>query len=421
MNVKEYKEIAEKIYSHVTSAGLSVYVIPKPGFSKTFALIGVNYGSIDSTFEDSQGRLIKSPDGVAHFLEHKLFDNPDGTNALSLFARMGASPNAFTSHSMTAYHFEAASDFEKNLEILLNYVTSPYFTDESVSKEQGIIGQEISMLSDQPDWVGYINLLSALYSEHPVRRSICGSASSIAKISPQVLYSCHRTFYCPKNMVLCVAGNVDEQVVFDMAERLVPAGVEPPKKRFYGEEGDNPFRSRVSAIMTVLTPKFLLGFKDDVKNDKSRLKTRVAAAFAGELIGGESSRLYSALYRNGDINNTFEYEYFDFPGGGTLMFGGESRDPHGVCAQISIWISDLVKSGIDPVTFERVKKILIGDNLKILDYPSGLCRMQARAHFVNCSALDAAQAFADMTIEEVYAYIRDRVRHDKAAISIISA
>ena len=202
-----YPNFNQKMISHTCSNGLKICVFPKPGFRRSYAMLAVNYGSIDISFQTGEG-IYTSPLGVAHFLEHKDFEQPDGGNALSVFAKTGASPNAFTSKTMTAYHFSGTEKFMHNLEILLDFVTTPYFTDENVAKEQGIIGQEISMVNDRPVWRVYENLMSALYSVHPAKDSIIGTVDSIGRITRDVLFKCYNTFYVPSNMTLCVAGDV---------------------------------------------------------------------------------------------------------------------------------------------------------------------------------------------------------------------
>ncbi|MBS5672460.1 MAG: insulinase family protein, partial [Firmicutes bacterium] len=203
-------QLDERAVTATLSNGLPVCVVPKPGFAKKCAYFVTNYGSIDTKFT-WMGREYDTPAGVAHYLEHKMFDTPDGGNALQTLSSTGASPNAFTSTAITGYHFECADQFWDNLRTLLEFVSVPYFTKESVDKEQGIIGQEIRMIEDQPGWQAYHLLLEALYQYHPVRNSVAGSVESIAEITAETLYQCHEAFYTPSNMVLCVAGNVEPQ------------------------------------------------------------------------------------------------------------------------------------------------------------------------------------------------------------------
>ena len=176
--IKNYSALGERMEMRTLDNGLRVCYLPKEGFSKTFAILATDFGSVDASFT-FEGKRYDTPAGVAHFLEHKMFEDKDG-NALQKFARTGASPNAFTSHTMTAYHFSCTDRFAENLEILLKFVFTPYFTEENVAKERGIIGQEIGMMDDTPGWQAMVGLYEGLYREHPVRVSIAGSVESIA-------------------------------------------------------------------------------------------------------------------------------------------------------------------------------------------------------------------------------------------------
>ncbi|MBQ8975055.1 MAG: insulinase family protein, partial [Oscillospiraceae bacterium] len=203
MRLKSYENIGEQVYTDRLPNGLTVNVISKPGFSKAYAFFATHYGGADRRFKLG-GKWIDTPEGVAHYLEHKMFDTKDG-NALSMLSSNGASPNAFTSSDITAYHFQCTEKFYDNLRLLLSFVSIPYFTQESVDKERGIIGQEIHMTQDDPNSELYYNLMKCLYRENPIRYSVAGTVESIAEITPQVLYDCHKVFYNPSNMVLCVA------------------------------------------------------------------------------------------------------------------------------------------------------------------------------------------------------------------------
>ncbi|MBL4846701.1 MAG: insulinase family protein, partial [Planctomycetes bacterium] len=210
--------VDEEFHEGVTEDGLRVKVIPRPGYQKKFAIFVTDYGSIDTAFQaPGADQFCETPPGVAHFLEHKLFQTKEG-DAFSEFARYGASANAFTSYTQTAYHFGTSSDFYPCLDLLLDFVAVPYFTPEAIDKERKVIAQEIRMYEDSPDAVAHLDLLQALYHSHPVREDITGSLDSICEIDGDVLELCHRTFYNPENMVLVVSGDLDPSEVYARTE-----------------------------------------------------------------------------------------------------------------------------------------------------------------------------------------------------------
>ena len=213
-----YERIGEAVCRERLTNGLEVCVVPKPGYAKKYAFFSTRYGGMDTRF-CLDGQWLNTPAGIAHYLEHKMFDTREG-NALQELAKNGAEPNAFTANAMTAYYFDSTEHFEENLRILLSFVSIPYFTDESVAKEQGIIGQEIRMIEDNPDWQIYTRMLRAMYHRHAARTSIAGTVESIAEITADTLYDCHKAFYTPANMILTVVGDVDPVHVIDLANRV---------------------------------------------------------------------------------------------------------------------------------------------------------------------------------------------------------
>ena len=256
-----YQQIGETLYEEHLDNGLGIFVFPKPEFGKYYAFFATRYGGMDTRFQ-VDGQWLDTPMGIAHYLEHKMFDTPDGGNALQTLSATGASPNAFTSTAITGYHFECTDGFWENLRTLLEFVSVPYFTKESVEKEQGIIGQEIRMIEDQPGWQAYHLLLEALYHHHPVRNSVAGTVESIAQITAETLYQCHGAFYTPANMVLCVAGDVDPERVCALARKILPQQAKPPISRDCGAaEPETVFRREDSRAMAVSAPLLQLGIK----------------------------------------------------------------------------------------------------------------------------------------------------------------
>ena len=325
-----FARVGETMYHEKLENGLHVFVFPKPEFQKSYAFFATNYGGMDMRF-CLNGEWHNTPAGVAHYLEHKMFDTEEG-NALQDLAANGASPNAFTSDDITGYYFDSTEKFEENLRILLSFVSVPWFTQESVDKERGIIGQEIGMIEDNPDWKCFMNLMAALYKHHPIRVSVAGSVESIAQITPETLYACHKAFYDPANMVLCVAGPVDPERICGVAREILPKEAGPIAAKDYGEkEEPRAARSLIEERMEVSAPIFHLGYKGDApRKGEDRLRQELVAELALEILLGSSSPLYARLYREGLINQEFGYGYEDSFGCAFMAANGESRDPEAV-------------------------------------------------------------------------------------------
>lgn len=347
MEKKVYSRVGETVWYGKLDNGLPVYVNVKPGYQKSYAFFATNYGGMDMRFQ-LDGVWQETPAGVAHFLEHKMFDTKDG-NALQDLAANGASPNAFTSSAITGYYFESTEKFEENLKILLSFVSVPWFTPESVAKEQGIIGQEIQMIEDDPEWQVFMHLLSALYAHNPIRVSVAGSRESISRITADTLYACHKAFYNPSNMVLCVAGDVDPARVAALANEVLPAQGMPEIPRDYGApEPSHVAQSINERKMEVSTPIFQLGVKaDPAPNGQAHLRQELLAELVCEVLLGTSSPLYSKLYNEGLINKNFGYGYEAYPGCAFLAAGGESRDPEAVRNAVLSEAERLGHAGID--------------------------------------------------------------------------
>lgn len=370
-----YTEINEKVYTHTLGNGLEICVIPKPGFHKAYAMLAVKYGSIDARFNVG-GKEMQPPKGVAHFLEHKVFEQPDGGNALSIFAKTGASPNAFTSRTMTAYHFSCTEHFKRNLEILLDFVNTPYFTDENVKKEQGIIGQEIGMVNDNPYHTVMDDLMAGLYSVHPAKDSIIGTVESIGNITREILFSCYGTFYVPSNMVLTVVGDVDPEQVASIAEAMLKREYITLPERDYGKEPVQANIPYTEKHMEVNLPVFAVGFKAGMETcGEEGIKNRMVAELAMEILAGESSGLYASLYREGLINKQFGAGAMFFPGSVCALVTGESRNPKKVQKELISAAKGLIKNR-EPESFSRIKRASYGLNLRALDRFESLCRAQ---------------------------------------------
>ena len=419
MEKLEFTRVGEQMYHEKLENGLNVFVFPKPEHQKGYAFFATNYGGMDMRF-CLDGEWHDTPAGVAHYLEHKMFDTQDG-NALQELAANGASPNAFTSNAITGYYFESTEKFEENLKILLSFVSVPYFTQESVDKEQGIIGQEIRMYEDDPDWEVYLNLMNAMYRSHPVKENVAGSVESISHITADTLYACHKAFYDPANMVLCVAGPVDPEHICAVAREILPKQPGPIALKDYGEkEPDRVVRGSVEKEMAVSTPLFQLGYKGDApQRGEEGLRQELVGELALEALLGSSTSLYARLYRQGLINQKFSYGYDSYPGCAFLCAGGESPDPDAVRRAVAEEAGRIGREGIDGKLWERMKKGVYGGKVRGLNSFENLCVGQAQAFFAGVDYLRFADLFGCITKEEAEDLIARWVTPERTALSVI--
>ena len=419
MEQKQYTRVGESLWQEKLDNGLTVFVNPRPGFQKSFAFFATNYGGMDMRFS-LDGAWQDTPAGVAHFLEHKMFDTQDG-NALQDLAANGASPNAFTSSAITGYYFECTEKFEENLKILLSFVSVPWFTQESVDKEQGIIGQEIQMIEDDPEWQVFMNLLAGLYEHHPIRVSVAGSRESISHITADTLYACHKAFYNPSNMVLCVSGNVDPERVCAIAREILPKEGNPPIQRDYGpEEPVHAAKALWEKNMAVSTPIFQLGFKaDPAPMGQERLRRQLIGTLAMEVLCGSSSSLYARLYREGLINQKFGCGYEAYPGCAFLYAGGESKDPQAVKDALLAEAERLGREGVDTALFQRLKKASYGSMVCALNSEEQVCIEQAQGYFAGVDYLDFPAVFDTVAQADVEEALRTWCTAERSALAVV--
>lgn len=415
---KPYPHLGEQVYEAQLPNGLTVKVVSKAGFAKTHAFFAVNYGSMDTRFS-LDGVSHRTPEGVAHFLEHKMFDMPYG-NAMQKFSQFGGSPNAFTSYDMTAYYVECTDHVKENLEILLEYVTTPYFTKESAEKEQGIIAQEIRMYEDSADSCVFENLFAALFAHHPIRNPIAGTVDSIGAITDKTLHQCYEAFYTPGNMVLCVVGDVEPQMIFDLAESVVPKGHTVPVRDYGEPELMRPHKNRMEKSMEVSMPAFALGFKTEpARSGADSMKLEIVGELAAEVLVGESSPLYSKLYEENLIDSGFSSGYEGLKGASLLSASGDSKNPDAVLEQILHEAERIGRDGINKELFTRLKRSALGRRIRALDSFSGICYRICACHFEGADALAFPELFREVDMEQVAEFLSRTVREDRCAISVI--
>lgn len=408
----------ETVHSGRHASGLQIYVYPKAGYSATYAVIATRYGSIDTSFA-VDGKEITVPAGIAHYLEHKLFENED-CDAFARFAKTGASANAYTSFGQTAYLFSCTDKVKESLEILLDFVQKPYFTDENVEKERGIIGQEIRMCEDDPERLCMFNLLESLYQNHPVRIDIAGTVDSIENITPQLLYDCYHTFYNLHNMVLVVSGNITTDLVEQVADATLIHAPAFTLKRHLPAEPSAVTAHRREAHMTVATPLFYIGFKEAVaQNAIHSGEQLIAAEILLELLVGRSSALYSRLMQQGLINDTFGGGYFEGAGYGTFLFSGESRDPDAVADALCAEIACFRREGIDVIRFEEEKHALYGRLISGLNRVESCGDWLVDDYFYGRKPFGLIDSVASLDVQSVYTCLHETLCIDNMAISIV--
>ena len=420
MEKKLYERIGEEVFHTTLPNGLPVYIVPKKDFLRKYALFATRYGGMDMRFE-KDGQWLDTPAGIAHYLEHKMFDTEDG-NALQELAKNGAEPNAFTSNAITCYYFDATDKFYESLEILLSFVSIPYFTDESVQKEKGIIGQEIGMIEDNPEWQVYKQLMQALYHTSPARTPVAGSVESISHITAQTLYDCHKAFYTPANMCLVVVGDVKPERIIAAANQILPAKSGPLIRRDYGAEEELTAAEHfVTAAMEVSMPTFLVGFKCPPQHGgEEQHRFTAIGELACDVLMGESSPLYARLYAEGLINGSFGAAFDLLPGASYVYAGGDSKDPQAVAEAILAEARRLVSEGVDGDYYRRVVNANFGAALKALNSFESIAVSMAEGCFQGYDPYRFPEVYDSIAVEDVLDFLRRNMTRDHMALSIIT-
>lgn len=420
MNIKEIKNelLNEKYYDIDHPSGLKILVMPKENYSSTYAIFATKYGSIDTMIQMKDGSFKEIPEGTAHFLEHKLFESED-LDAFERFAKTGASANAYTSFDRTGYLFSCSANFKKNLEILLDFVQNPYFTQATVEKEQGIIGQEIDMYKDVPDWEVMFNCLMNMYHNLPVRIDIAGTHESIAQISAETLYGCYDNFYNLHNMVLSVAGNVSVDEVIEVADRMLKPVEGKMAQRKVIDEPKEVVSPYVEEKLSVATPQFMFGFKENRDTPERTAKEEVTMEILLDMISGPSSELYRRLFDGKLINNSFGFEYFTGFGYSCVFFAGESTDPKAVADEIVKEIKSFRENGFDKAAFDRTKKKLYGRMIMGMNDVDGIANNMAVSYFAGEDIFTDFEIYKTVTLEDVEELFENTLDENYSVLSVI--
>ncbi len=400
-------------------SGLKIILYPMKGFSSNYAIFGTKYGSIDNAYLDEKGERVDLPWGIAHFLEHKLFESEDG-DAFAKYAKTGAYSNAYTSFDRTCYLFSCSNKFYENLKILLDFVRSPFFTEATVNKEQGIIGQEIRMYDDMPNWKVMFNMLEGMFHNHPVRIDIAGTIDSIAKITDKTLYDCYNRFYDLSNMFIVLAGDFNPDEVTDFIYKNLKESENPIKCKSVIEDEPKEVKQHfVSCNFDVAKPLFCLGFKEESYGEALDIKQLVCMEILLKMLAGSASGLYKELLEEGLINEEFSFEYFNGRGFSLPIFEGESDNPQMVMDKILNRIDDYKSNGLDQKLFEAVRRDLYGRSLRRFDAAEGVCSMLTDATVLNYNLFEYFDVLGTITPAEVEARLKVFSK-ENAVLSVVN-
>lgn len=411
----------EKYYEIDHKSGLKIFVMPKEHYSSAYAVIGTRYGSIDTKFKRSdRSDFVTVPEGIAHFLEHKLFESEE-LDAFTRYAETGASANAYTSFDKTCYLFQCTDRFEDSLRILLDFVTHPYFTKETVEKEQGIIGQEITMYYDVPGWMSTFNLLKCLYKNHPVRIDIAGTVDSISHITDKLLYDCYDTFYNLNNMALAVVGNVDVDSVLAVCDEVLKKSADVKIERAFEEEPREIVKSYEEYHLSVGMPVFSFGYKEECKTPMRTVKELIEMNVLLEVLAGETSPLYTSLFEKGLINSSFSKEYFVGNGYEAVIFDGESNNAAEVAQEIKAEVENLRTNGFSDERFEAARRSLYGKEIMSYNDIDDVANSMIASCFGGFGVFDALEIYKSVQKSDIEKLLAEKLNEQYSALSIVKS
>ncbi len=425
MQIIENSKVKEKLYVEKLENGLTVMIMPKKNIQKKYMIWATNFGSIDNKFiapNDKEETNI--PDGVAHFLEHKMFEQQNGTNSLDTLTALGVNANAYTTTDHTCYLFECTDNFYPAMDELMDYVQNPYFTDQNVEKEKGIIGQEIQMYDDYPSWAVYMNAMKCMYKNNPIIIDIAGSIESISKIDKEVLYKCYNTFYHPSNMVMCFAGDFEpETLIEEVKIRLKPTEKHGEIKRIYPEEPEQIVKKENTQNMEVSMPIFVIGIKDVIDNknctSSSIVKKHIAIEILLNMLIGKSSKLYKELYEAELITGEPYLDYEFSKQYAHVSITGQSNDPKKVLEKFEAEIKQMKKNDIDLAHFQRVKNMIYGNYVKEYDDVAEICRMFVGDYMKGINSFEYIEEYEQVTPEYTKQVLEEVFKEEKTVLSIV--
>ena len=422
MQIIENSVVKEKLYIEKLENGLTIMIFPRYGIQKKFVMWSTNYGSIDNKFiAPGQEQITEVPDGVAHFLEHKMFEQENGKNSLDTLTELGVNANAYTTTDHTAYLYECTDNFYEALDELMDYVQHPYFTDENVEKEKGIIGQEIMMYDDYPEWIVYMNALKAMYKNTPINIDITGTIETVNKIDKDILYKCYNTFYNPSNMVMFFAGEFNpEEIVVEVKKRLIKKENQGVIKRIYDAEPKEIVKKEIESKMDISIPMFVIGIKEDnIEEPSEMIKKQITMEILLNIIIGKSSKLYKQLYEEGLLQEepTLEYEFSKIYS--YALITGVSNNPKEILTKVLKTIEDLKQNGINEEDFERNKKMIYGIYIKEYNGIDNISRMFVADYFKGINSFDYIENYIQVTKEYTQKILEQVFKEEQTVLSIV--
>ena len=412
-------KVKETLYKEVLENGMTVMIIPKRNIRKKYIIWGVNYGSNDNKFVvPGETEPTEVPKGVAHFLEHKMFEQENGVNSLDKLTSIGVSANAYTTNDHTASLYECTDNFYEALDEFMDYVQNPYFTDENVEKEKGIIGQEISMYDDYPEWRVYLNALDAMYHNHPVKLDITGTVNTIKGIDKEILYKCYNTFYTPSNMCLVVSGDFEpENLLEEIKKRIIKHNKVSKIQRIFEQEPESIVKEKVEQKFTVTKPLFNIGFK--CNSPKEKVKTHIAIDIILNILFGDSSKLFKELYQDGFLYASPSMSYEFGENFAHILISGTSKDPDTVYSKTKLQIKEFIGKGIPVQDFERIKKMIYGEYIKEYDDVTEISRMFLADFMKGINSLQYIDEIETLDIDFVTKVLQDNFKEEKMVLSVV--
>lgn len=415
-------KVKETLYVEKLKNGLTVMIIPKKGIQKKYIIWGTHYGSNDNKFVvPGENEPIEVPKGVAHFLEHKMFEQENGKNSLDVLTSIGVNANAYTTNDHTAYLYECTDNFYEALDEFMDYVQHPYFTDQNVEKEKGIIGQEIKMYDDYPEWRVYLNALEAMYYKNPVKLDITGNVETISHIDKDVLYKCYNTFYNPANMTMVVCGDFEpEKLLEEIKKRLIKKENQGEIKRIYAKEERGINQKEKEVSMELSNPLFLIAYKDNVENKENFVKRHIAIEILLNMIIGKSSELYKRLYEENILLNepSFDYEFSDEYA--HITISGQSRNPRKIYEELTKQVKLYIENGLDNEHFTRIKKKIYGDYAIEYNSVADIARMFLADKMKGINSFDYIEEFNTVTKEYTESILKEVFIEKNEILSIIN-
>ena len=419
MQIIENNKIKEKIYIEKLENGLTIMVVPKKT-RKRYIVWSANFGSIDNKFyAPGENILTVVPDGIAHYLEHKLFEQENGTNSLDVLSSIGVDANAYTTNDHTAYLYECTENFEEALDEFMNYVQNPYFTDENVEKERGIIEQEIMMYDDYPEWVIYMNAMKCLYKDNEMNIDVAGTKETIAKINKEKLYKIYNSFYRPENMIIVLSGNfVPEEIIEKVKSKITMKSNPNETKRVYNKEQPEISQKYIEQNMDVSMPMALIGYKDNDLNHEV-IKKDIAISILGNIIFGKSSKLFEKLYEEGKIFSEPSINYEFSKTFAHILIQLQTNFVDDVINEISQTIGNLKRDGIEEEDFERSKKRIYGDLVKDYNDVSNIASGIVADYFRDINSFDYFEEFSSINKEYTEKILKELFVDSKKVVSVI--